>query len=174
MKPWTQKLRDLQYWKLLPDNDWWRHSRLRRFSTYCSELMSVWISDSAIVTSSYNLYAFTNPSYGHSIKSWQYILILSSHLQMSLPNGLFPSYFLPKNFVISHCSHSCYIPHTFHSPWFDYSKLHLVKAEIMGLLLMQFSMMLFPPLGPNIFSTLLSNTCSLCSEWVHNGEVASV
>jgi hypothetical protein len=34
---------------------WWRHSRLRRISTCCSELQSVWISNSAIFTCSYGL-----------------------------------------------------------------------------------------------------------------------
>jgi hypothetical protein len=27
-----------------PGNDWWRHSRLRRLSTCCSELLSVWLA----------------------------------------------------------------------------------------------------------------------------------
>jgi hypothetical protein len=38
-----------------PGNDWWRHSRLRRLSTCCSELQNAWISDSAIVTCSWDL-----------------------------------------------------------------------------------------------------------------------
>jgi hypothetical protein len=32
-----------------------RHSRLRRISLCCSELQSVWISDSAVVTYSHDL-----------------------------------------------------------------------------------------------------------------------
>jgi hypothetical protein len=58
LRTWTRKLRDLRRWKPLPDNEWWRHSRLRRLSTCCSELLSVWISDNARVTCSYNMWVF--------------------------------------------------------------------------------------------------------------------
>jgi hypothetical protein len=53
LKPWIRKLRDLWHWQLLPDNDWWRHSRLRRLRMCCSELQMVWISFSTIVICSY-------------------------------------------------------------------------------------------------------------------------
>jgi hypothetical protein len=33
----------------------WRHSRLRRLGVYRSELQIMWISDSAVVTRSYDL-----------------------------------------------------------------------------------------------------------------------
>jgi hypothetical protein len=49
VKVWRQKLRNLRPWKRLP-HDWWRHSRLRRLSTCCSELQSVYICESTIVT----------------------------------------------------------------------------------------------------------------------------
>jgi hypothetical protein len=55
VRAWTRKLRYLRRWKPLPDNDWWTHSRLRSFSACWSELQSVWISNSAIVTCSYEL-----------------------------------------------------------------------------------------------------------------------
>jgi hypothetical protein len=42
-------------WDLSPGNALWTHSILRRFHTCCSELQSVWISDSTIVTCSYDL-----------------------------------------------------------------------------------------------------------------------
>jgi hypothetical protein len=42
-----------QFYKPLPENRW-RHRRLRIFSTCCSEVQSVWISDSGIVTCRYN------------------------------------------------------------------------------------------------------------------------
>jgi hypothetical protein len=42
-------------WKSLPGNNRWRYSRLRRLSTCCRGLQSVWISDSVIVTCSYDL-----------------------------------------------------------------------------------------------------------------------
>jgi hypothetical protein len=38
IRKWIQKMRDLWHWKPLPDKDWWKHSRLRRFSACCSEL----------------------------------------------------------------------------------------------------------------------------------------
>lgn len=41
--------------KPLPDNDWRKHSRLRRLITCCSELMSVLSRDNAVVTCSYDL-----------------------------------------------------------------------------------------------------------------------
>jgi hypothetical protein len=42
-------------WKPLPGNDWWRHCWLKRLSTCYSELRSLWISNSAIVTCNYDL-----------------------------------------------------------------------------------------------------------------------
>jgi hypothetical protein len=39
----------------VPGDNRWRYSRLRRLSACCSELQSVWISDSAVVTCSYGL-----------------------------------------------------------------------------------------------------------------------
>jgi hypothetical protein len=50
VRAWTRKLRDLQRWKPLPGNSRWRHRRLRRHCTWCSEVLNVWISDSAIFT----------------------------------------------------------------------------------------------------------------------------
>jgi hypothetical protein len=55
--------------------------------------------------------------------SWRYILILSSHLRLGLPNGLFPSGFttktlytpLPSPIRTSAFPHTCYIPRTSHS-----------------------------------------------------------
>jgi hypothetical protein len=41
------------YCKLLPGNDWWSHTRLRKLSTCCSELQSMWISSSVTVTCNY-------------------------------------------------------------------------------------------------------------------------
>jgi hypothetical protein len=72
VQPWTRR------WKPLPDN-WWTKSKLRELSTCCSELQSVWIIDSAIVTCSYVLYVFIKSNYqfkpclySHSY-TWQYI-----------------------------------------------------------------------------------------------------
>jgi hypothetical protein len=59
----TQKLRKLQCWKPLPGDNWWRHRSLRRLSTCCIELQSMWISNSAIVTCSYVLQEFSKSNY---------------------------------------------------------------------------------------------------------------
>jgi hypothetical protein len=60
---WTQKQRNLRRWQPLPSNDSWRHSRLRRLSACHSEVQSVWIIDSAIITCSYQLYVFSKSNY---------------------------------------------------------------------------------------------------------------
>jgi hypothetical protein len=49
VRTWTRKLWKLQRWKPSPDDNRWRYSRLRRFYACCSELQSVWISDSSVV-----------------------------------------------------------------------------------------------------------------------------
>jgi hypothetical protein len=40
----TQSKGNVRRWKPLPGNKWWRHSRLRRLSTRCNEVQSLWIS----------------------------------------------------------------------------------------------------------------------------------
>jgi hypothetical protein len=46
---------NVRRWKPLRNNDWWRHSRLRKLNTCCSELLSVWFSDIVIATCNYDL-----------------------------------------------------------------------------------------------------------------------
>jgi hypothetical protein len=46
---------DFRRWTPLPGNYYWRHSRLRRFNGYCSELCSVRISERATITCIYDL-----------------------------------------------------------------------------------------------------------------------
>jgi hypothetical protein len=51
------------------------------------------------------------------------ILILSTHLRLGLPSGIFPSGF-PTNilYAFNLLPHSCYMPRPFHPSWLDYSK----------------------------------------------------
>jgi hypothetical protein len=77
----------------------------------------------------------------HSI-SLRFILILSTHLRLGLPSGIFP-YGIPTNILHAFlCPHSCYMPCPSHP-----------QPPVTSSLF-----------GPNILlSTLFSNTCSLCS-----------
>ena len=53
--------------------------------------------------------------------SWRSILILSSHLHLRLPGGLFPSCFPTKTLDKPLLSpHTCYMPNPSHSPRFDH------------------------------------------------------
>jgi hypothetical protein len=55
LRTWRWKLRKLRRWKPYPGDNRWRYWRLRTFRTCCSELQSVWINVSAILTCSYDL-----------------------------------------------------------------------------------------------------------------------
>jgi hypothetical protein len=83
------------------------------------------------------------PSHLMSLRS---ILILSTHLHLGLPCGLFPSGYMT-------CPP--------HPPWLDHSNYTWRRVQIMKLLIMQFSPTSchFTSLGPNI----LLSTLSLCS-----------
>jgi hypothetical protein len=67
-------------------------------------------------------------------------LILSTHLRLSLPSGLFPSGF-PTNilYIYSASPHSCYMPCSSHPPWLDHSNCTWRRVQVMKLLIMQFS-----------------------------------
>ena len=70
--------------------------------------------------------------------SWRSILILSSHLRLGLPSGLFPSGPPPpKNLAsTSHDSFMCYMSHPSHSPWFNQPNNILCWVELIKLLVM--------------------------------------
>jgi hypothetical protein len=92
------------------------------------------------------------------------IWILSTHLCLGLPSGLFPSGF-PTKILYAFSPHSCYIPSPSHP-------LDLIVLIILGEenKLWSSSSCIFVQLpvtsslfGPNILTTLFSNTLSLCS-----------
>ena len=64
----------------------------------------------------------TNPVHALNPTSRRSILILSSHLGLDLPSGLYPSGFptkTPDAYLFSH--HTCYMPRQSHSSWFDHT-----------------------------------------------------
>jgi hypothetical protein len=68
------------------------------------------------------------------------ILILSTHLCLGLPSGLFPYGFPTNNLhAIPLLSHSCYMTRPSHPPRRDYSNYTWRRVQITKLLVMQFS-----------------------------------
>jgi hypothetical protein len=63
---------------------------------------------------------------------------------------------------ISHLSHPCYMPCPPHPPWFDHNNnvWWNISSSLCSLL---YSAATFSLLGPNILSTLFSNTLNICS-----------
>jgi hypothetical protein len=94
--------------------------------------------------------------------SLRYILILFSHVHISIFSGFIPSSF-PIN--CSLLSHQYYIPWPFNLPWFHYYNNMWQEVQVLKLLIMQFS----PAtchflLRPNFpLNALFSNTLSVCS-----------
>jgi hypothetical protein len=75
----------------------------------------------------------------HTI-SLRSILILSTHLRLGLPIGLFPSGFPAKSYMHSASPHSCYMSCPSHPTWLDHSNYIWKRAQVMKLLIMQFSL----------------------------------
>jgi hypothetical protein len=65
------------------------------------------------------------------------ILILSTHLHLGLPSGLFPSGF-PTNILYAflRSPHSCYMPCPSHPPWLDHSNYAWRRVQVMKLFIM--------------------------------------
>jgi hypothetical protein len=58
----------------------------------------------------------------------RYILILSSHICIGPPSGIFPSGFLAKFLYDFFGLHECYMPFPSHPPWFDHPNITRVKS----------------------------------------------
>ena len=87
--------------------------------------------------------------------SWRYILILSSHLRLSFPSGLFPSDFPIKTLYTSPPPHKRYKPRPSHSPRF-YHMQNIGWGTLSSLL----SPITSSLLGPILSSTPYSQTPS--------------
>jgi hypothetical protein len=68
----------------------------------------------------------------------KFMLVLSSHLLLRLPSGLFPAGF-PTKYCISHPSHARYIRRLSNSRWLYKSKNTWRSVQVMKLLIMQSS-----------------------------------
>ena len=94
------------------------------------------------------------------LPSWRSILILSSHLRLRLPNGLFPSGF-PTKIMYTPLPHTCYMSRPSHS--------RVDRPNIWwGLQTIKLLMMQFSPL-PCYLVRLRQNTLSLRSFSYYNG-----
>jgi hypothetical protein len=85
--------------------------------------------------------------------SWRSILILSSHLHLGLPSGLFLSGFPTQTlYTLLPLPHSCYMPRPSHSSRFYHPHNSWWGVQIVELLIMKFSPhpCYLVPLGPNI------------------------
>jgi hypothetical protein len=93
------------------------------------------------------------------------ILILSTHLCLGLPSGLFPSGFPTNNLYTFSSPHSCYMTRPSHPPWLDYSDYTWRRVQITKLLAMQFFSILPSPHPSSVQISSLascSQTPSVC------------
>jgi hypothetical protein len=100
----------------------------RRFNTEFTRALHLFLSRATPIQ-------FTSP---HPT-SPRFILILSTHLRLGLPSGLFPSG-LPTNTIrVPLLPHSCYMARPSHLPRLYYSSYTWRRVQITKLLIMQFS-----------------------------------
>jgi hypothetical protein len=107
---------------------------------------------------------------------WRSILILSSHLRLGLPNGLFPSCIptrILRELLLSR--HTCYMPRL--SLFFCPNPLIVFSEEYRSLSSSLCSLLYSPVtlslLVTNMFlSTLFSNILSVCSSLIVTGQVS--
>jgi hypothetical protein len=87
------------------------------------------------------------------------ILILSTHLRLGLPSGLFFLAFPAISCMHSSSSHSCYMPCPSHHLWLDHSNYIWRRVQVMRLQPLVTSSLYDPNI---LLNTLFSNTLSLC------------
>jgi hypothetical protein len=94
------------------------------------------------------------------------IIILSSHLCLGLPSGLFCSSFPPKLRTHFSSLYLCYMPRLSHPPWLNHPNNIRCSVQVMKLHIAQSSPVSrhFLPLRSRYsLSTLFSNTINVCS-----------
>jgi hypothetical protein len=79
------------------------------------------------------------PSHPNTLRS---IFILSTHLRLNLPSGLFPSALPQISYMHSSSPHSCYMPCPSHPSLLDHSNYVWRAVQVIKLLVMQ-----FPPIS---------------------------
>ena len=109
-----------------------------------------------------------------STTSWRLILILSSHLRLALPNGLFLRFPHQNPVYASPLPHTRYMSRPSHSSRFYHTKNNGWAVHIIKLLIVYFSPLpcYLVPFTTNILNTLFSNNLSLRSFLNVNDQVS--
>jgi hypothetical protein len=95
-----------------------------------------------------------NPVHSLHPTVWRFILILYTHLRLSLPSGLFPLVSPPILVCTSPLPHTRYMPRPSHTSRFDHPKNIWRAVQIIQFLFILSSPLLcyFVPLGPKYLS----------------------